>query len=503
MRGKEDMENLEAGAAIAPGQANDNFGNIESRGIDMIPEVERVSRPYELFTVFFGPQFGYGNMLFGALAIGFGLSWWAAFAAITIGCAVGSLVFLAVSPVSPKTGTNTQVSSGGAFGVRGRLLGSGITWFIAMGFFVILVYTAGQALIFTFNRWWGSPTGLGALSIAMAAVIIVTCITAILGHRTLERSVRVITVLSIIVGIMVFAVFAGKFHAVHGGNYLLGSFWPTWFLSATTAASLPISWGPFVGDYGRYMPSNSSPRVVSAFGYAGIFFGCWAAMIAAAFAATAFVGQAATNFVGGMTEAAPVWFLVPMLLILGLASNIASAGMSLYNAALDMGSWPLLLRFKRWHIAAGLSALVFGLTYLFTVATNFLTNLTAFVTIMVVTATPWMVIVGVHYLLSRGEYTPIDLHAFAMPGRRGRYWYTGGINPRAIVAWAAGVAFGLMFSATTLFTGPLVNSIKGVDISWLAAGAVGGILYLGLTLASSPDKAVVESEPVVAEMSHS
>ncbi|MGH9299039.1 MAG: purine-cytosine permease family protein, partial [Acidimicrobiales bacterium] len=320
------MDNLEAGAAVAPGYAKDTFGNIETRGIDMIPEVERVSRPHELFTVFFGPQFGYGNMLFGALAIGFGLSWWAAFSAITVGCAVGSLVFLAVTPVSPKTGTNTQVSSGGAFGVRGRLLGSGITWFIAMGFFVILVFTAGEAVVSTFNRWWGTSTGLGALSLAMAAVIVVTCIAAILGHRTLERSVRIVTLLSIIVGIGLFAVFAGKFHNVAGGHYLLGSFWPTWFLSATTAASLPISWGPFVGDYGRYLPSKSSPRVVGAFGYFGIFLGCWAAMIAAAFAATAFVGQAASNFVGGITTAAPSWFLLPMLLILGLASNIASAG---------------------------------------------------------------------------------------------------------------------------------------------------------------------------------
>ncbi len=451
------MQNLEAGAAVEAGRAKDTFGNIETRGIDMIPEVERRSKPYELFTVFFGPQFGYGNMLFGALAIGFGLSWWSAVAAITIGSAVGSLVFLAVTPVSPKTGTNTQVSSGAAFGVRGRLVGSGITWFIAMGFFVILVYTAGQAVVFTFNRWWGTSTGLGALSLAMAVVIVVTCISAILGHRTLERGVRVITVLSIIVGIMVFAVFAGKFHAVHGGNYLLGSFWPTWFLAATTAASLPISWGPFVGDYGRYIPSGTSSRVVSTYGYLGIFLGCWAGMIAAAYAATAFVGQAATNFVGGMTLAAPSWFLLPMLLILGLASNIASAGMSLYNAALDMGSWPLFLRFKRWHIAAALSAVVFGLTYLLTVATNFLTNLTAFVTIMVVTATPWMVIVGVHYLLCRGDYAPVDLHAFAMPGVRGRYWYTAGLNPRAIIAWAAGVTFGLMFSANTLFTGPLVE----------------------------------------------
>jgi purine-cytosine permease-like protein len=452
----------------------------------MIPEVERRSRPSELFTVFFGPQFGFGNMLFGALAIGFGLSWWAAFAAITVGCAVGSLVFLAVTPVSPKTGTNTQVSSGAAFGVRGRLLGSGITWFIAVGFFVILVYTAGQAVIYTFARWWHTSTGLGALSLAMAVVIIVTCVVAVLGHRTLERSVRWITLLSIIVGVLVFVAFAGKFHAVHGGHYLLGGFWPTWFISATTAASLPISWGPFVGDYARYLPTRTSPRVVSLYGYLGIFLGCWAAMIASAFAATAFVGEAASNFVGGITDSSPSWFLLPMLLILGLASNIASASMSLYNAALDMGSWPLFLRVKRWQLATGLSAAVLGFTYLFTVATNFLTNLTAFVTIMVVTATPWMVIVGVHYLLKRGQYAPVDLHTFAVRGGgRGRYWYIGGLNPVAFGSWAVGVALGLMFSANSLFTGPLVNSVQGVDISWLMAGIVGGGLYLAGTLATS------------------
>ncbi len=471
------MTNLEAGAAIAPGQGRDRFGNIETRGIDMIPEVERKSKPHELFTVFFGPQFGYGNMLFGALAIAFGLGWWAAFSAITVGSIVGSLVFLAVTPVSPKTGTNTQVSSGAAFGIRGRLLGSGITWFIAMGFFVILVYTSGEAIIYTFNRWWGTSTSLTALSVAMIAVIIVTCASAVLGHRTLERSVRVITVASIIVGIGLFGVFANKFHVTSGGNYLLGSFWPTWFLSATTAASLPISWGPFVGDYGRYIPATASPRRVGLAGFLGIFLGCWVAMVAAAFAATAFTKDAG-NFVPGITAAAPTWFLLPMLIVLGLASNIASAGMSLYNAALDIGSWPFFYRVKRWQIAVGLSAIAFGLTYLLVVATNFLTNLEAFVTIMVVTATPWMVFVGIHYVMNRGQYAPGDLHAFAMPGVKGRYWYWKGVNVRALIAWGVGVALGLMFSTTSLFTGPLESSVQGVDLSWLMAGVGGGLVYL-------------------------
>ena len=246
----------------------------------------------------------------------------------------------------------------------------------------------------------------------------VTFVSAVLGHRTLERSIRVITVAAIIVGVAVFAVFASKFHVTSGGNYLLGSYWPTWFISATTAASLPISWGPFVGDYGRYIPSSASPRVVSAYGLAGIFIGCWTAMIAAAFAATAFPSQAG-NFAQGITDAAPAWFLFPLLLVLGLASNVASAGMTLYNASLDIGSWPFFYKVPRWQIATGLIAVAFGLTYAFVVASNFTSNLEAFVTIMVVIATPWMVIVGIHYLLNKGRYAPPDLHAFAMPGARG------------------------------------------------------------------------------------
>ncbi len=474
------MQNLEAGAAIAAGQAKDRFGAIESRGIDMIPEVERHSKPSELFRVFFGPQFGFGNMLFGALAIAFGLSWWAAFWSITVGSIVGSLLFLAITPISPKTGTNSQVSSGAVFGVRGRLVGSGITWFIALGFFVILVYTSGESILFTFSRWFDTPTGTGALSIAMAAVIVVTCAAAILGHRTLERSVTVISVLSIIALIMLVAVFAGKFTNVHGGNYLLGSFWPTWFLATTTTASLPISWAPFVGDYGRYLPTNTSPKVVGAFGFAGIFLGCWIAMLAAAFAATSFAPDA-FNFVGGITTTSPAWFLFPMLLVLGLASNIASAAMSLYNAALDIGSWPLFYKVKRYVLAAGLSALAFGLAYIFVVATDFITNVEAFVTIMVAVATPWITITGIHYLQCKGRYSPVDLHAFAMRGARGRYWYVGGVNPAALLGWAAGVAMGLMFSTTTLFTGPLESSVEGVDLSWLMAAVVGGLVYLALS----------------------
>jgi len=473
------MENLEAGAAIPAGQGRDSFGRIETRGIDMIPDVERSAKPFTLFSVFFGPQFGYGNMLFGALPIAFGLGWWAAFASITVGTAIGSLVFLGISPLSPRTGTNTQVSSGIAFGTRGRLLGSGITWFIAVGFFIILTYTSGQAVDETFHRWFGTPTGLGALSVSMIVVLAVTCLAAILGHGTLEKGIRGINVVSIIILVMIIVVFASRFRVTHGSDYLLGGFWPTWFIATTTTASLPISWGPFVGDYGRYIPASAPSWKVSGYAVLGIFSGCWIAMTAAAFAATSFVPQAG-NFVVGITQVAPLWLLFPLLLVPGLASNIASAAMSLYNATLDIGSWPFFFRFKRWVITAAFGVVLLGLTYLFVVATNFLNNLEAFVTIMIVTATPWMVIVGIEFLLSRHDLAPVDLHAFAIPGMRGKYWFTNGVNPRACVAWACGAGLGMLFSTNSLFTGPLESSVNGVDISWLVAGVAGGLIYLAL-----------------------
>jgi purine-cytosine permease-like protein len=477
------VASLEAGAAIPAGQGRDVFGRIESRGIDIIPEVERTSKPSSLFAVFFGPQFGLGNMLFGALPIAFGLGWWASVAAITIGTALGSLIFLTISPLSPLTGTNTQVSSGIAFGVRGRLLGSAITWFVAIGFIIVLVYTSSEALIQTFGRWFGTSTGTGALSVGIAISLVVTCVAAVLGHATLERGVKFINVLAIVVVIALFVVYAPKFTVVHGGHYLLGSFWPTWFLGAATTASLPISWGPFVGDYGRYISSSTPTRKVCAFGVGGIFLGCWVALIAAAFAATSFPD--AFDIVGGFVHTSPGWFLLPLLIIPGLASNIASAGMSLYNASLDIGAWPGLFRISRWRITAAFSVVLFGLTYLFAVAIDFMSSLEAFVTIMTVTATPWMIVIGIEFLYSRRSLSPADLHAFAVPGARGRYWFTGGVNINAVIAWAFGVGLGLMFSSTTLFTGVLVHTVSGVDISWLVAAAVSAVVYVGLRAASS------------------
>ncbi|HTE62368.1 MAG TPA: hypothetical protein VK631_18580, partial [Solirubrobacteraceae bacterium] len=63
--------------------------------------------------------------------------------------------------------------------------------------------------------------------------------------------------------------------------------------------------------------------------------------------------------------------------------------------------------------------------------------------------------------------------------RGGRYWFTAGLNLRAVGAWAPASVIGVLFSAAPpVYTGPWANAADGIDLSFLSAGVVGGVLYL-------------------------
>src|SRR3954471_21583069 len=243
------------GPAPVEQESADEIGRVEARGIHHVPESDRRSKPGDLAWAMFGPQFGFGNMVFGSLGIVFGLSWWSTFTAITVGVALGSLLFAGVAIQSPKTGTNNAVSSGAFFGVRGRYLGSLISLLIGLAFFAILVWTSGQTIVTVCHRIFGSGTGNVALSIAMLVVSLMSFALAIYGHATLVATFRFVGIASAAVSLLALIVLAGDFHAISGGSYLLDAYWPTWVLTMVLAALLPITWGPFIGDYGRYIPS--------------------------------------------------------------------------------------------------------------------------------------------------------------------------------------------------------------------------------------------------------
>jgi purine-cytosine permease-like protein len=488
-----------ASEGTVPGQPGiavrgvDEVGQIETHGIDYIPEADRHSHPRNLAWAMFGPQFGFGNMVFGSLPIAFGLSWWSSVAAISIGCLIGSLIFAGVCIQAHRTGTNNAVSSGAFFGVTGRYLGSAISLFIGLGFFALLVWTSGLTIVAVFDRMFSTGTSTTALTIAIIVVSIISAALAIYGHATLVATFRFIALFSFAASILGVAFIANDFHAVSGGNYLLGTFWPTWFFSFVLAASLPISWGPFIGDYGRYISAKESELATAGAGFVGIFAGCLIAELIGAFATASFKDPA-VPFALGFPQAVPLFIAILLMLGPGGLANIESAAMSVYNCALDVHA--LFWRISRAQLTVVMSLIGAIVAWLGLVHYDEFTSIEAFVTIMLVTCTPWMVIMTIGHFMRRGRYYTLDLQAFAMPGKKGAYWFWNGLNPRAFVAWGAATAFGLLFSVQSLFTGPLADNVKSVDISFMVSAVVGGVLYY-LLVRVFPERGVIPGDGTV------
>jgi purine-cytosine permease-like protein len=188
----------------------------------------------------------------------------------------------------------------------------------------------------------------------MIIVGVIACALAIYGHATLVATFRFIALFSLATSILGVAFVASHFHAVHGGNYLLGTFWPTWFFSFVLAASLPISWGPFIGDYGRYIPERESELTTATAGFIGILGGCLISELIGAFATAAFKDPA-TPFALGFPERVPLAVAVFLMLGPGGLANIESAAMSVYNCALDVHA--LLWRITRVQLTLGMSVI--------------------------------------------------------------------------------------------------------------------------------------------------
>lgn len=470
----------------------DAVGKIETRGPDFIPEAERHGTASELFWIWMAGQFCLGIIVIGSLPVLFGLGWWSSLTALTVGIAVGSILYTPLALFGPRLGTNDPVASGAHFGVRGRLLGAAISVFVALGFYALTVWTGGQAVMVAGNKLFGTSTNNAALAISMGIVAIVTILVATYGHATLIATYKLFTVL---VGAFLLALVAVQipdFHAnYHGGEYILGTFWPTWVLSVAVGASLPISYATFGGDYSRYFSRKRvSDRSVVFWNGFGMFLSSWIAFGLGAYLATMFK-DLSDPFVVGVANTVPHWFVAPFL-ILAILGTWPQGALCLYGCGLSTTtiSWRIA---GRALTTIALSVIGLGVVYIATIVFDAIDSITAFVLIMNVVISPWMAIMIVGFIARRGRYAPLDVQPYTGLGERSIYWFTYGVNPRAFVAWLPAAVVGFLFSNTTLYVGPFANAVKGIDLSYGSAFVIAGALYYVL-IKVFPERGVVPAE---------
>lgn len=453
---------------------------IEQHGIDTIPERDRHSSPLTMFWILIGAELTYGVIVTGWLPVALGLGWWSSFSALVIGVALGSLVLAPMALLGPRTGTNGAVSSGAFFGVVGRIVGSALSVFIAIGFYALTVWTGGQAAIAGLHRAFGFPDSNVYLGIAYALMAIFTVAIAIFGHDYMARANKFMIPTSGLILVVAIFVFGSKFDAgFAGGGYALGSFWPTWGLAVTVGASMPISYAPFVNDWSRYVSRSShSDRKIFVWTMIGSFIGLGFALIIGAYITTTFADPTMA-FVPGMIETSPTWFLLPLVLV-GLFGTFGQGGLALYGTGLDFSSlFPSLSRVQATILLSAIGVLFI---FLGTLVWNVVDSVAAFLLILTVFTTPWLVICLVGLAWRRGFVDASDVQVFNRGEKGGIYWFTNGLNFRALIAWAAGGIVGFLFLNTTVWVGPWANAFGGVDASFTSSAVVSAVVYVVLLL---------------------
>jgi len=468
-----------AGAALV-----ESASSMEKYGVDFIPEAERSSRPSDLFFVFVGSQMCFGIIVIGSLPITFGLSFWGAVSSMSIGLFVGSILFGLFAPFGGKVGANGAVASGAHFGVRGRIIGTLIAIFTGVGFYSLTVWTGGEAIAAGAMRLFGWEQSPHLMAIGAVIIGVLTVLAALYGHAMIVATERLVSYgAGAILLLVVLVLWTGFDPSYAGsGNLLLGSYWPTWFLCVTISAALPVSYSIFLNDYTRYIPKNASSATVSWAAGSGMFVGCWVALVFAA-GVTTMLKSVDAPFVAGLIDLV-VWWGAALLVLVGAVGSQPQGSLCLYGAGLGLQA----LTPSLGRIAATLLLSIVSLLLVFIgIYVWDMTNMIlAFLLIDHCVLAPWLAInlVG-YYFIMKGEYQPKDLFAF-MPGSdRGRYWYSNGWNPSALIAWLLGTIVGLMFLHTDYFSGPLAEMSGGVGLDWVFAGATAAIAYYVLERAKS------------------
>jgi nucleobase:cation symporter-1, NCS1 family len=434
---------------------------LEHRAIEYIPPSERHGRPNTLFTIWFASNAQITAVATGLLATAvFGLSLTWSIAAILIGNLVGCLFMAYHSVQGPRLGMPQMIQSRAQFGMFGAILPILAVVVLYIGFFTSSAILGGEALarLLHVSTNWG-----------IVICDAVTLIMASVGYDLIHRYDRWASVLfaAVFIAITVKMLTATR-PAYHGHADTTA----TILLAISVFVSWQITWAPYVSDYSRYLPQDTSAARTFWYTYAGSAIGaCWFMIIGAlgGILAPAAISANTAGYFAGLFPAAQ--WLILLTAALGIfAANVENlygpflAAAAAVSPSGRVGSAPLA------RFLAGAAVAILGTALGILASAHFLTDLSNFVLFLLYFMIPWTAInLTDYYIVRRGRYVIADI--FKTNGIYGRVnWWGVGIYLLAILVE-------IPFVNSSLYVGPLAKDLGGADISWIVGFIVAAVLY--------------------------
>lgn len=444
-----------------------------------VPASERTGKPIELFFIWFAANIGILGLVYGAIIVGFQLS----FLQSLLAAAVGALSFALVGYVSlagHQAGATTFVLSRAVFGFTGNYIPTFLGWLNLVGWLSVNVVTGTLTFLSLFGVFgWKQSELLTLVSLAVFSALIIVC--SIFGHDTL---VKIQTFFAYVFGALTLLVLLILIPQTDWAH-LLGMKHGDWlggFLPAVSIiiAGTSISWSIAAADYSCYQHPDQSSRSVFASVTFGGFIPLFFIMGVGVLISTSVPELASSsNPIDVIRQALPDWMAVPYF-ITALGGLIPQCIISLKSARVNLET--LNIRVSN-AVAILIHALIMiGIpVYVLFVSQDFLWNFQLFLATLGIGLAAWAATFLADYarIRNRAGYDP-DLLQNPDANR---------INLKGVISWLAGVVTGFLFTDSPFFHGPFAEGIfQDNSLGVLLAFAASALVYAILAMAGSETK---------------
>lgn len=469
---------------------------IEHHSIDYIPESERHAKLASQ-----GPFWFLGNFHFFTISIGFvgpgmGLSaGWTTLAG-ALGIMFGTLFMAFHGSQGPEMGLPQMIQSRAQFGYRGVIVALLATLFVFVGFNVVNV----SLMVDGVHNVFGIDGGF----VAVAAVAI-GALLAIYGHDLMHRTftwalVATLPLYALVTLALVFGHAAPSSAPV--SSTPSGFNWIGFATQFAIAASYNISYAPYVSDYSRYLPKQTSRAKLIAVIFAGaslsgawmIGLGAWLAQKLHAADALVAMNDVGASLVPGLGK---------LIAFVSLAGFLPIIALNAYSAMLTVltgiDSIVPIKPTRRARVASILAISTFVLACVFAIRGNGIALLQTFLTLMLYFLVPWTAVNLVDYFfVRRGHYA--IAHFFTPSGLYGAWQLRGILS--YLIGFASMVPFFYVFDAEVnreVFVGPFARMLGGVDVAWLVGLIVSGGVYwlMSRSLDLDRERRIIAETPAV------
>ncbi|OPX06630.1 cytosine permease [Mycobacterium sp. AT1] len=455
---------------------------IESKSIDWVPLGERKGKPSTLFPLWFMSNANLTTLATGMVGAALGASLLTSLLAILSGTAVGTVFTAFHSAQGPQLGLPQMIQSRAQFGYRGVVVICAVVVFSIVGFNVFNQILAADVLTLT--------TGADLPDLWYVVITALALALAIFGYHWIHRFQTWLTWV-FLATFGVFTVAALIWSDIPDGQLGLGQFtWAAFLVQFGAAAAYALGWAPYVSDYSRYLPPQTSPRKALFYTYTGVFVGAaWlmalGALVAALMAGASpldAVRKAADDIVPG----SGLWLLVAALpgLITVITINIYAASLELITM---VDSFRAVRPTRRLRVISCSVVAAAGLLGAMLSTGEFLSNFGSFLVVLLYLLVPWTSVNLVdYYFVRRGHYAVREI--FVPGGVYGTWGWRG------LIAYLVGIVAMVPFVVTVWFTGPVASAMGGVDVALFVGLFASAVAYVVMARSLDLDAEIARAE---------